>query len=85
MCEYTPPPNQPFTGDPKDPYVARFLEVMGPQRQSYAFQIISLFVRAEAPPWLAEQCLAQLTQAINHIPPRTPHGVKLGVIEGDKK
>jgi hypothetical protein len=85
MCEYTPPPNEPFRGDTKDPFVARFIEAMGKHRQSYALQVISMFVRAEAPPWLAEQCLAQLTQAINHVPPRMPHGVKLGVVPGGKE
>jgi len=85
MCEYTPPTDQPFRGDQNDPHVARFMEAMGKQRQSYALQVISMFVRAEAPPWLAEQCLCQLTNAIYHIPPRTPHGVKLDVIPGGKE
>jgi hypothetical protein len=85
MCDYTPPPNEPFCGDTRDPYVAQFIEAMGKQRQSYALQIISMFVKAKSPPWLAEQCLAQLTLAINHVPPRTPNGTKLGVIKGGKE
>lgn len=85
MSEYTPPPNQPFCGDPKDPYVRKFLDAMGRQRQSYALQVVHLFVKAEAPPWLAEQLLAQLANAIHHVPPRMPHGAKLEVIKGDKE
>lgn len=84
MSNYNPPPEGPFTGDISDPYVSRFLDAMGTQRRSYALQVVSVFVRAGSPPWMAQQCLAQLTKAIEHIPPRARNGARLEIIEGDK-
>lgn len=83
---YEPPKPGPFTGDTKNAYVSAFLDTMKRLNQfNTGLQIVSFMVKAGAPPWLAEQTLANLTKAINHVPARARHGTRLQVIEGDKR
>ncbi len=59
----------PFTGHPNNRYVKAFREIMISRRRVLdADQTISAFVRAKLPPWLAEQTLAGLTLALQHVP-----------------
>lgn len=76
-----------FTGDPRDNYVIRFRAAMAKcGRYLAADQTVSAFVRAGMPLYQAQQTLAQLTLAIEHIPqPRRNTQVKLTVVKGDKK
>lgn len=80
------PPPGPFTGDPKNRYVAKFLDDMGKQRRrTTALHVITALVKAKYPIWLAEQTLAELSKAINHTPHKPPRGRPpvLTIISGD--
>jgi hypothetical protein len=76
-----------FRGDPRDEYVIAFTAAMTKcGRLNAALQTVSAFVKCEMPVWSAQQTLAQLTLAINHIPHRRRNSKpKLTTIDGGKK